>query len=404
MRILVLAGSDLYRPRGGTPLYCYNRWRRIAQHHQLTMVLADTVPSPPDPGIEAPQEWCERVYTVPDRPVTFLLRLERRLRLAMPWKSRGMGHWMNREVRFLVRRLLKQGGFDLLHVEGFPMWWSVPRDPGLPVSFTATDVVSRFGENNPQPGDSLLARFFAARRHAQLTALEPVTWRRANLITTITSVEKDWISSHAPGVPVEVIPNGVDLEYFAPSDAAPADPPEICFTGNMAYAPNVDAVLYFCNEILLPVRERVPRARLVIVGRDPVPEIKALTRLPGVEVTGSVPDVRPYLRRATVVVAPVQFGAGMRGKHLEAMAMGKPVVATTFCVEGTACTHDTDILLADDAETFAGHTVQLLTDPATASRIAKAGRELIQREYNWDINAERLRALLEQCAHRREEA
>lgn len=399
MRILAICNSDLYKPRGGSPLYCYNRWRRIGKRHPVTMVMNDTVPSEPDPGIEHPDTWCEKAYTVPDQPRTLLGKLERKARRSMPWKSKESGHWFNREVRELMRALLTQERFDLLHVEGFPMWWTVPSDPGIPISFTAMDVVSRFAENNPQPGDSPLARFWAARRHAQLVAMEPDMWRRAGLITTITSVERDWIGELAPGIPIEVIPNGVDLAYFAPSDEPPADPPELCFTGIMSYRPNIDAMGYFVRDVLPLVRRAVPEVRLTIVGKDPTPEALALAG-EGVEVTGSVPDVRPYLRRASVVVAPVRLGAGMRGKHLEAMAMRKPVVSTTFCVEGTACTHGVDILLGDDAPSFAEHTVRLLRERPFAGAIAQAGLELIQRMYDWDINADKMSDLLEALAAR----
>lgn len=397
MRILVLANADLYRPRGGSQLYCYNRWRRIARNHRLTVLLTDTVPHEPDPAFDPPESWCEKVYTVPDRPASFGLRLERKLRRCMPWRSSQMGQWHNREAKFLAHRLLREERFDLLHVEGFSMWWLLPRRLDLPVSYTATDIVSRFAENNPQPGDPWMKNFFAARRHAQLRRMEPPTWQRANLITTITTVERDWIAKEAPGVPVVVIPNGIDKEYFAPSDEAPARPPELCFTGIMLYRPNIDAMLYFCHEVLPLIRAEVPEVRLNIVGREPAPEVQRLADIPGVTVTGSVPDVRPYLRRASVVVAPVRLGAGMRGKHLEAMAMRKPVVATTFCVEGTACTHGKDILLGDDPKSFAEHTLRLLRDRSYADAIAQAGMELVHREYDWDINAARMEEHLVQC-------
>jgi len=400
MRILAIANADLYRPRGGSPLYCYNRWRRIAKRHKVTFLLTDTQPRTPDPGMDSPDDWCERVYCVPDQPRSFGLRLERKLRRVMPWKSRESGWWMNREVRQLARRLLTEERFDLLHIEGFPTWWAVPFDPGIPISYTAMDVVSRFADNTPQPGDPFLQRFFAARRHEQLVALEPREWRRASLITTITSIEKQYIAERSPGVPIEVIPNGVDMSYFCPTPAMTEHrPPVLVFTGIMNYRPNVDAMQWFVSDILPLIRAQVPDVRLVIVGKDPSPEVSRMAEEPGIEVTGSVPDVRPYLREAAVVVAPVRLGAGMRGKHLEAMAMRLPVVATNFCVEGTACTHNVDILLADDAKSFAADTVRLLTDHAEADRIGLTGMELIQREYNWDINAEKMADLLERCVN-----
>ncbi len=378
-------------------MYCYNRWRRIAKRHQITALLIDVDPSEADPGIDPPENWCEKVYTIPDRPASFFGRLERKIRRSMPWKSREMGWWMNRDVVPLLRQLLDEGNFDMLHVEAFMMWWPVPNRVNLPISFTATDIVSRFADNNPQPGDNWLNRLFANQRHKQLAQLEPINWRRASLITTVTTIERDEIAKVVPNIPVEVIQNGVDLNYFSRSDEPVADPPELCFTGMMSYRPNIDAMEYFCGEILPLIRKEVRDVRVTIVGKDPSREVLDLAQMPAVEVTGSVPDVRPYLRRSTVVIAPVRLGAGMRNKHLEAMAMAKPVVATTFCVEGTMCTNEKDILLGDDAQSFAAYTIRLLTDPTYRKQIAEAGYELVQRDYKWDASANKMADLLEDC-------
>jgi len=186
-----------------------------------------------------------------------------------------------------------------------------------------------------------------------------------------------------------VIPNGVDSEEFFPEETVP-QPNSLVFTASFTYPPNAEAMVFFCRDVLPRIRAAVPGTCLSIVGQRPGPEVEALGRLPGVEVTGRVPDVRPYLACAAVVVVPLRVGSGTRLKILEAMAMGRPIVSTSLGAEGLDIRPGHDLEIADDAASFAAATVALLRDPDRCVRLGTHARRTVIQRYSWSVVAERL--------------
>jgi sugar transferase (PEP-CTERM/EpsH1 system associated) len=190
--------------------------------------------------------------------------------------------------------------------------------------------------------------------------------------------------------------NGVDVDYFSPARqyAAPYDDetPTIVFTGAMDYWPNVDAVVWFANEVMPLVLKRHPAALFYVVGTRPSAEVKALASLPGVRVTGAVPDVRPYLAHASVAVAPLRVARGIQNKVLEAMAMAKPVVVSPQALEGIDAAPGTHLLLAEDAGDYA-KTISYLIDTPDPS-LGRAARERVESRYGWENNLAPLGRLL----------
>ncbi|MBM3149065.1 MAG: glycosyltransferase, partial [Chloroflexi bacterium] len=198
--------------------------------------------------------------------------------------------------------------------------------------------------------------------------------------------EKDaqLIRRDAPEVLMVVIPNGVDLSTFVPSRHLKSRCPTLLYVGAMDYYPNIDAVRFFFRTMYEPLRQAVVNLRVQVVGHTPPPEIRQLAELPGVEVTGSVPDVRPYYEQATVFIVPLRLGGGTRLKIVEAMAMGLPVVSTTIGAEGLDVRPGENILIADDAASFTNSVLRLLRDPDLRDRIAEGGQVLAHR-YDWTI-------------------
>jgi polysaccharide biosynthesis protein PslH len=185
---------------------------------------------------------------------------------------------------------------------------------------------------------------------------------------------------------VDTVGNGVDAEYFKPDAGrvSPFDATEIpiVFTGAMDYWPNVDAVIWFVREMLPELKVAWPSLRFHIVGRGPTDAVKALAG-PAVHVTGTVPDVRPYLQHAAVVVAPMRVARGIQNKIVEAMAMGRPVVAAVPCVASLDAVAGTDLLAAATPRDFVQQVSALLRDPARARQLGLAARQRIQSDYRW---------------------
>ena len=188
----------------------------------------------------------------------------------------------------------------------------------------------------------------------------------------------------APGTPTAVVRNGVDLSYFSPDHAdVEPEPDRIVFTGLMTYRPNIDAALFLINDILPRLRRLRPEVALTVVGDGRAGDL-ALLRQPGVTVTGWVSDVRPYLRSASVVVAPLRIGGGTRLKVVEALAMAMPLVTTTIGCEGLDVRHGEHLLVADDADQFARDVAGLLADPDRGRILGAAGRAVATASYSWD--------------------
>jgi sugar transferase (PEP-CTERM/EpsH1 system associated) len=179
--------------------------------------------------------------------------------------------------------------------------------------------------------------------------------------------------------------NGVDLEKFSPAHAFPwpfPDTATIVFTGTMDYWPNVDAVAWFADTVLPAIRARRPDVIFVIVGANPAPAVQKLAERPGIVVTGRVPDVRPYLAHAALAVAPLRIARGTQNKVLEAMAMGRPVLATPQAFEGLRAVPGRDLLVGTDAAALAALAIEVLEGHFPA--LGTAGRAAVERNYAWD--------------------
>lgn len=205
--------------------------------------------------------------------------------------------------------------------------------------------------------------------------------------------ERRWVSSYdgvvvvsdedAGALPVtpRVVPNGVDVSSWPVSPVPPV--PRVVFTGTLGYRPNVDGITWFCRTVWPLVAARCPAARLDVVGRDPVAEVRALGEIAGVRVHADVPDVRPFVTSARICVVPLRFGSGSRLKVLEAWAAGRPVVGTTVGLAGLAVSDGATAVVRDDPQPFADAVVELIGDDGRAQRLGDAGRRSAAEHYDW---------------------
>jgi len=199
-----------------------------------------------------------------------------------------------------------------------------------------------------------------------------------------------------PGLDVSVVHNGVDYEHFTPQRGR-EEPAMLVFEGAMSYGPNRDAVLWFTSHVFPRIRAAEPRARLVVVGRDPAPDVRALAG-PAIEVTGFVDDVRPHLARGAVFVAPLVSGAGIKNKILQAWAMERAVVGTTLASSGLSVVPNENFVVADEPEGFSEACVRLLGDAAERARLGAAGRATVVQHYSWEAKSRELESALERAA------
>jgi glycosyltransferase involved in cell wall biosynthesis len=199
------------------------------------------------------------------------------------------------------------------------------------------------------------------------------------------------------GPAITVLPNGVDLEYFAPGEEA-REPGTIVFSGKLSYHANETAVRHLLTDVMPRIWAARPDVRLVLVGKDPSSDLRRLVaNWPAtVSLTGTVPDVRPFLRRAAVAVAPLVYGVGCQNKVLEAMACGTPVVASSRAVGALGTRPGRDVIVADGAERFADAVLGLLDDPDRRHAVGRAGRAYVETHHQWDLIAARLESTYEE--------
>lgn len=193
---------------------------------------------------------------------------------------------------------------------------------------------------------------------------------------------------------ITVIPNGIDLAEFEPHPEVAEEKESLVFTGTMDFRPNVDAVSWFVREVWPLVQKQKPHARFTIVGRRPTAQVRALGRVPGVEVTGSVPDARPYVWRSSLYVVPMRIGGGVRFKVLEALAMGKAVVTTPMGSDGINLVVGREAQVASESIPFARAILDLLDNPDYRQQLGQAGRAFVTENFDWNKLTPRLESVI----------
>jgi glycosyltransferase involved in cell wall biosynthesis len=304
-----------------------------------------------------------------------------------------------------VRVVLASEKFTAVHVDHLQMMQFVPPsgDPllaGTRVILDQHNIEHRILQRITQVGQGIppLVKCAARWDLPRLRKLEKAACVRADRVLAVSTKDsdaiRDLLGSDDAGGKVAVTPIGVDTDYFVPvtSRGDRHLPGPILSVGTMYWPPNVDAVKWFCEAILPLVRQDFPDALFQIVGTRPTQSVRALAAAQPdiVTVTGTVPDVRPYMAACGVFVVPLRVGSGMRVKILNAMAMGLPIVSTTLGAEGITVTQGKNILLADTADDFVEAIGQVLTYPALAERLGRAARDLVVERYSREISEQKL--------------
>jgi glycosyltransferase involved in cell wall biosynthesis len=258
----------------------------------------------------------------------------------------------------------------------------LPLPPGIPVIGDTHNAEFDVLRRTAALSDRFIRRQYARWQWPLTRREEQRCARQVDLLLATSERDREVFEDELGVTATAVIPNGIDVTEFDPSGAPPT-PGTIVFSGLMSYYPNQQGMRWFLEAIFPLIRRTIPAARVIIAGAAPPQWLKACAG-ERVEVTGCVPDIRPYLQRACVVIAPLLIGGGTRVKILEALAMERPVVSTSLGAEGLRLRHDDSVLIADDAESFARRVIELLKHPDRAAHIAVNGREHAIRHFDWN--------------------
>lgn len=318
--------------------------------------------------------------------------------------------WSARLARW-VRRVRKghPGAATFAFSSSMAQYLDDPATDAVPRPLQIVDLVDLDSEKWRQyAAEASPPMSWVLQREAVRTAGAEVAIARRADLSLVVSDEEAADLHRRPGVPgdrVHVLANGVDTTFFDPGQRharpdAYDDGPAIVFTGAMDYRANVDAVRWFAAEVLPLIRARRPRARFFVVGARPAPEVLALRKQHGVQVTGRVSDIRPWLAHADAVVAPLRIARGVQNKVLEAMAMARPVVCSPQALAGLRADPGEHVLVAGEPSAFCEAVVALFDDQVLARRLSSNARALVSNRYRWQTRLAELEALLRAAGER----
>jgi polysaccharide biosynthesis protein PslH len=281
-----------------------------------------------------------------------------------------------------IQKVLGAHAYDVVHVfGGVQVYEYLQLVKQLPNVIVPYESYSLWLERAIEEEKGWMAKRFIQFQHRMAQKYE--SWMFESYDRTVVLTDRDARALKAlnPNTPTMIIPNGVDIEYFTPTGYEP-DEPALLFTGNYDYAPNLDAALRLARDIFPRIQKAVPKSRLYLVGGNPTPELLACAS-ESVEVTGRVPDLRPYFEQSLIFISPLRLGAGIKNKVLEAMAMQKPVVATPLSCDGIPVTHAQHALLGLSDDDLIKHVFMLLKDPKLRHHLAQNGRKLVEQHFTW---------------------
>lgn len=382
MKLLFTANRFPYPPYRGDKLKIYHLAKRLARKHELHLVtfLQDKNDLQYLPEL---QQIFTEIHLVPlGRLQSYRNSLFAFLRKE-PFQVR---YFHSAAMAEKIQQLQQQHRYDAVHVQHLRMAQYWAKDKSLPRILDLPDAYSLYWKRRIDTSKGLLKAF---TRLEQKRVLEYEAILEDYDLSLVCSREDQEYLSKERGIGnVALLPNGVDLETFSGNHDYSGNR-TILFTGNMDYAPNVDAVLYFATEILPLIRKQIPDAQFVIAGQRPVKKVQELAG-EGIQVTGFVKDLAASYAAAAVVVAPLRFGAGTQNKVLEAMAMGVPVVSRNIGFNGLNIKSGEGVILAMETEDFAAACIRLLQSETERRRVGEAGKTAVQQQFDWDVIAARL--------------
>jgi polysaccharide biosynthesis protein PslH len=385
MRILAVYPYIPYPPNRGAYHRGYQLLRELARTHDVDLLaLAEHCEGIEHRAVFA--EFCGRIVFVPFQHSPWPKLIPKRLLNRFP---ATVAHWTVAPMANALSEMLAQSDYDAIHVFDIVLAQYFANEhfnrPFI-VDRTRVDLQYQLMELY-RMNFSFRSMVLSSENLLKLWFYERAIARRAHAEIVCGIDDEQFVRRYIRrDVRLHVIPNGVDLDYFRPEaalDVSRASAPTILFCGAMDYNPNIDALRWFFAKIHAPLRRVVPNYRLLIVGKDPVAEVKAYAQRPNVMVTGAVPDVRPYYREAWLQIVPLRIGGGTRLKIVESMAMETPVISTTIGAQGLGLQHEHDVLFGDSPAEFIVQTARALRTNALRDHLAANGSDTVRRRLSW---------------------
>jgi sugar transferase (PEP-CTERM/EpsH1 system associated) len=391
MNILYLCHRFPYPPKRGGKIRPFNMIRHLSRQHRVTVASLARSEAEAREG-QGLGSVCAHFEMVRVHNPVQVVRMVARLPTRAP---SSMGFFYSPDLARRIRRLLARESFDLIFVHCSSVAQYVEDVQGIPKILDFGDMDSQkwleYARYKPFPWS--LGYWLEGTK---LMAAEKRLASKFDLCTATTRAEWETLVRYGVQVATDWFPNGVDAEFFTPT-REPYDRDMLCFVGRMDYYPNQECMFDFCARVLPRLKARRPGLKLFIVGADPSRRVQRLGSIPGVTVTGSVEDVRPYVRRSALMVAPLNIARGTQNKILEAMAMGVPVVASRVAAGGVDAEPGEHFLVASTPAEYEDAILRILDDPRQRERLAENGRARMLSHHAWPMSMRRLDQAIARC-------
>jgi sugar transferase (PEP-CTERM/EpsH1 system associated) len=381
MRLLVLTPTLPHPPIWGFNIRVSQLVRHLASKHEVTLLSYE---GPHDSAArQALGNMCTSIVLVPALKRSMSLRRFAQVRATMSVSSFHLHRFYSQEMQTALTKILHDVRPDLVQIESSAM--AMFDFGNAPVVLDEHNLEYELLQRTAAIEESRIRRLHAGLESRKVKKEEAAVWRRVDGCVLTSTREQAIVNAAEPDLPTAVVPNGVDLDYFRPKDAA-IKPGSLVFTGLLTYRPNADGASHFVRAIFPSIVAARPDATFTAVGWGLPDDLRSLLG-ERISHTGRVDDVRPYLASAAVVVVPLRIGSGTRLKVLEALAMGKAVVTTRVGCEGLDVNDGDHLLIADEPDEFASAVVRLLDSPAEADRLGRRGRARVESRYGWAESA-----------------
>ena len=391
---ILMVSSSFPSPTSGSSTRAYYLLKSLARAHKVSLLLCmlvDNMVEESTHDVSSLKEFVQSIQIISQLAIKHGRR--KQLTSFLQGKSYTLNRYVLPELQKALDTLLADHRYDIVLFEGILVAnYCIPEDVRIVIDLY--DIQHELVQRSCRRKKNWVSKWYGLLEHRLIQPAELKICSNAATIFVCSERERSYLQKLLPESSIAVVPNGVDIENFQELQEQEVSN-RIIFTGAMNYFPNVDAVLFFAHKCWPLILNAVPNATWQIVGRDPTLEVRKLAKLPHVTVTGSVPDMQPYLAASAVAIAPILAGSGTRLKILEALAMKKAVVSTTIGCEGLSVKSGKHLIVADEPETFAQAVIDYLNNPEMRGAHGNAGRLLVESMYSWKYCGEQLLQALE---------
>ena len=369
----------------------FNLIPRLARNHEIHLVCVSSA-APSAEQNEWLSKYCQTMVHVPHPAWKGAVQCAATLPTGTPLR---IAYCRSKVTTEAVRRVYAEVRPDVVYVERWRALQFVPEEGGAPVVCDPTDSMTLYN-GRLLKGGAWWERLVGWEEHRKFVGYEGNLARQADVCIFCSRVDLECVKEQAPEVRYELVPNGVDCGKYFFKEEDEEEPGTLVFTGSFKYRPNCHAVKYFLRDIFPRICEKVPDAKFVAVGNGAWKALAAYRGRPGFEAVDFVPDLRPYLAKAAVVVAPLTLGSGVSNKLAEGFAVGTPVVATPLACGDLPVKSGEQLLIGTTAEEFAEHVVRLLKDAGLRRQMALRARRLVEEQYDWEIVSRKMERIIQE--------